>query len=468
MADEVLIIEDNDTIRLGMEKTLIKAGFDARSVASGKRGIELAGEFRPCCVITDLRMSEMDGIEVLKALRNLLPETPVMIITAFGTIEKAVEAMKLGAHDFITKPFSPELLRVKVQQAVEVSKLSREKERLFFENQYLRMQAQARYDSGEILGSSAAIEKVHATIKKISKSDSTVFIAGESGTGKELVARAIHNNSARKDEPFIKVNCSALAEGVLESELFGHEKGAFTGALKRKLGRFELAHGGTLFLDEIGDINANIQVKLLRVLQEKEFERVGGTQTLKVDVRIISATNQDLQARVDQGLFREDLYYRLVILPLTLPPLRERIEDIEPLANAFLNRLNKRHKEAPKTLGKKTINALKSYGWPGNVRELENVIEQLYVMAEKPRIETANLPNFLKKSGNDDKIKVKLGELSLPQLLESAEKHLIEEAKLQCGGVKTRMAKLLGIKTSALYYKLEKYGLLEKDNSPKT
>jgi two-component system response regulator HydG len=391
----------------------------------------------------------------------MLPTTPVMIITAFGTIEKAVEAMKFGAHDFITKPFSPDLLRVKVQQAVEIAKLSHEKERLFFENQYLRMQAQARYDSGEILGSSAAIEGVHALIKKVSRSDSTVFVAGESGTGKELVARAIHNNSPRKDQPFIKVNCSALAEGVLESELFGHEKGAFTGALKRKLGRFELAHQGTLFLDEIGDINANIQVKLLRVLQEKEFERVGGNQTLKVDVRIISATNQDLKSRVDQGFFREDLYYRLVILPILLPPLRERTEDIEALAEAFLARHNKRHKDGHKSFTKDALNALKSYSWPGNVRELQNVVEQLVVMTDQECIEAANLPNFLKKSDIDDKISIRIGELSLPELLESAEKRLIEEAKLQCKGVKTRMAKLLGIKTSALYYKLEKYGLLD-------
>ncbi len=459
--ERVLIIEDNQTMRQGMEKTLKKAGFKITSAASGGDGLEMLQQQEPHCVISDLKMSEMDGIEVMQKIHQRNAQIPVMIITAFGTIEKAVEAMKLGACDFITKPFPPELLRVKVKQALEISRLNREKDQLFHENQYLKAQAEDRYAGREILGKSAAIRKVHEQINKVAQTDTTVFITGESGTGKELVARAIHLTSPRCQSPFIKVNCSALATGVLESELFGHEKGAFTGAVRKKPGRFELAAQGTLFLDEIGDLDPSIQLKLLRVLQEKEFERVGGTRTLKVDVRIISATNQDLKQRVAEGLFREDLYYRLVIFPIELPPLRERSEDTALLAEAFLQRLNSKHHRGKKTVSRKALQLLRHYTWPGNIRELENVLEQAYILSDDNRLDVDNFPTFLKNSPTDGKIEAVLGTTPLPTILETTERRLIEAAYKQTGGVKTRMAKLLGIKTSALYYKLEKFGLLE-------
>jgi two-component system response regulator HydG len=459
---KILIIEDNDTIRAGIEETLQKAGFSTTALNNGKAALAQLVALEPDCIITDLKMDEMDGIQVLQKARESRPELPVIIITAFGTIEKAVEAMKLGAYDFITKPFPPELLRVKVKQALEVAQISRDREKLYYENQYLRSEEQDRFPSRELLGNSNGMKSLLDQIHKVARTDASVFVMGESGTGKELVARAIHMNSSRHDKPFIKVNCAALAEGVLESELFGHERGAFTGALRRRPGRFELADQGTLFLDEIGEIHHSIQLKLLRVLQEREFERVGGTTTLKVDVRIISATNKNLQERVEQGSFREDLYYRLVIVPMTIPPLRDRRDDIPLLVNAIMHRLEKKHRKGIKKITPKALETLQRYAWPGNIRELENLLEQLYIFCEGDTLDIDNLPNFLKNSPSSGKMALDLGLFSLPEILDQTELQLLQKAIQQAGGIKTRMAKILGIKTSALYYKLEKYGLLNE------
>ncbi|HSA20133.1 MAG TPA: sigma-54 dependent transcriptional regulator, partial [Myxococcota bacterium] len=335
----VLVIDDNETIREGVAAVVAKLGHRVHTASDGPSGLKLLAGRRIDFVVTDLKMEPMDGLGVLKAVLAEDEDAVVMLMTAFGTVETAVEAMKLGAFDFITKPFTPDVLRAKVGQALEVAAVKRDRARLRAENQLLREEARAEARLESLVGQSAAMQAVFQTIRKVAPTDSSVLVSGESGTGKELVAQALHDLSRRRERAFIRVNCGALAETLLESEMFGHEKGSFTGAIKRKLGRFELADGGTIFLDEIGEIGPSLQLKLLRVLQEREFERVGGEETVSVDVRVIAATNKDLQAQVREGRFREDLYYRLHILPIRIPPLRERPDDIAPLARHFLAKL---------------------------------------------------------------------------------------------------------------------------------
>ncbi len=459
MSSTILIIDDNETIREGLAHTIKRMGHTALKASSGVGGVEL---FRQnpgvAFVISDLKMDGMDGVEVLRQIKDMDPNVPTMIITGFGTVETAVEAMKLGAFDFLTKPFAPELVRLKVERALELSKAHRDNSRLQAHNQYLQEESEGRYRFADLIGGSEVMSKVFRTIEKIARTDSSVFVWGESGTGKELVARAIHNLGKRKDGPFIKVNCGALTETLLESELFGHEKGAFTGAIKSKLGRFELAHEGTLFLDEIGDVPPSMQVKLLRALQEQEFERVGGEQPVKVDVRVISATNKDLDKEVAEGRFREDLYYRLHIIPVTLPPLRDRREDISLLVQHFIEKLAPRTNPEVTGIADDALGRFMAYGWPGNVRELENVIEQSLVFAEGKQIGVGALPAVLQTQGDEERLEVPK-EMSLPDILEDLERQLILKAFHKAGGVKTETARLLGIKTSALYYKLDKYGI---------
>jgi two-component system response regulator HydG len=379
-----------------------------------------------------------------------------MIITGFGTVETAVEAMKLGAFDFLTKPFAPEVVRLKVERALELGAARRGRRRAEAMTDYLRGEDDDRF--AELVGASDKMAAVRKAIEKVAASDTTVFVGGESGTGKELVARAIHRLSRRAAGPFVKVNCGAITESLLESELFGHERGAFTGAIKQKLGRFELAEGGTIFLDEVGDVPPAMQVKLLRVLQEHELERVGGERSIKIDVRVVSATNKDLDAEVAAGRFRQDLYYRLHVLPLRLPPLRERREDIPLLATAFVAKLAPRTNPRVRAVSDAALGRLMAYHWPGNVRELENAIEQALVFAEGAEIGPVALPAFLQASDTEDALDVPR-ELSLPEILDDLERQLILKAYKKAGGVKTETARLLGIKTSALYYKLEKYGI---------
>jgi two-component system response regulator HydG len=461
----ILIIDDNETIREGLSHVVKKMGHTQVTAMSGKEGLEKLKQHRPDFVITDLKMEGLDGVEVLRGVREFDPDCPTMIITAFGTVETAVEAMKLGAFDFLIKPFAPEVVRLKVERALELRNARRAKGRLEAENAYLRGEESQHF--GEMVGATDAMKKVFAVVERVAPTDTSVAIYGESGTGKELVARAIHQRSRRSTNggPFIKVNCGALAETLLESELFGHEKGAFTGAVKRKLGRFELADGGTLFLDEIGDITPSMQTKLLRVLQEREFERVGGEQSVKVDVRVISATNRDLGREVAEGRFREDLFYRLQVVPIMLPPLRERKDDLGPLVRHFVAKL------APKTNPQVTgvsdaaLARLYAYRWPGNVRELGNVIEQALVFTDGDQITPEALPEALRMTdgprlvAETTDLPVPSGQMALPDLLDDLEKQLILKAYTQAKGVKTETARLLGIKTSALYYKLEKYGI---------
>ncbi|RMH37009.1 MAG: sigma-54-dependent Fis family transcriptional regulator [Deltaproteobacteria bacterium] len=455
----VLIIDDNDTIREGLRHTVEKLGHTAVVAAGGAEGLaefERRGDID--FVITDLKMDGVDGVEVLRRVRELNPDVPTMIITAYGTVETAVECMKLDAFDFLTKPFAPEVVRLKVERALELAEARRARRRAEAHRDYLRDEAEGRYALAELVGASAPMRAVARAIEKVAPTDSAVLITGESGTGKELVARAIHRLSRRREAPFIKMNCAAIAETLLESELFGHERGAFTGAVRQKLGRFELADRGTLFLDEIGDITPAMQVKLLRALQEKEFERVGGERTVRVDVRIVAATNKDLRAEVDAGRFREDLFYRLNVVPIHVPPLRERRDDIPLLVEHFIAKLAPRTNPRVRAIADDALGRMMAYRWPGNVRELENAVEQALVFAEGDAISVAALPAFLQSAGDGDRLDVP-EKMSLPEILEDLERQLILKAYAKAKGVKTETARLLGIKTSALYYKLDKYGI---------
>ncbi|MCC6747428.1 MAG: sigma-54-dependent Fis family transcriptional regulator [Deltaproteobacteria bacterium] len=453
----ILIIDDNETIRFGLQQVIRKMGHETLIAASGKEGLELFKQHEVDFVITDLKMEGIDGVEVLRQVAERDPDCPTMIVTAFGTVETAVEAMKLGALDFLQKPFAPEVVRLKVERALELRATRRASQRLQGENELLREEAHVRYD--DLVGSSPLMLALYRAIEKVAPTDSSVFITGGSGTGKELVARAIHKRSRRAQGPFIKVNCGALTETLLESELFGHEKGAFTGAVKRRLGRFELADAGTLFLDEIGDITPALQVKLLRVLPEQEFERVGGESTVHVDVRVVSATNKDIQQEVREGRFREDLYYRLHIVPLHIPPLAERREDIPQLARHFIETLAPRTNPKVTGIADDALGRLMAYPWPGNVRELENAIEQALVFADGDTVTLSSLPEFVRGEPAGETLALPKGQMSLPEILEDLERQLILKAYKDAGGVKTETARRLGVKTSALYYKLEKYGI---------
>lgn len=457
----ILIIEDNETLREGIKQVVKRMNHRPITAANGRIGLELFASEEPDLILTDLKMDEIDGMEVLRSVQATDPEMLVMIVTAFGSIERAVEAMKEGAFDFIPKPFPPDLLRTKINKALEVREQRQRSERLSQENDMLRAEAAASYSDSRIIGESEAMERIFKLVGKVARTDSTVHIFGESGTGKELVARSIHDNSPRKDGPFIKVNCSALAETLLESELFGHEKGSFTGAHKRKLGRFELADGGTLFLDEIGDISQPTQLKLLRILQERQLERVGGEETITVDVRVVTATNKDLKREVEEGRFREDLFYRLHIIPVELPPLRDRKSDIPLIVEHFVDKLAKRTRSDVNGVAADAMAALRAYNWPGNVRELENVIEHAMVFAEGSLIRLGDLPPVVSGVQPGDALQLPDGDRSLPEILEELERQLILRAFKKAEGVKTETARLLGIKPSALYYKLDKYEIDE-------
>jgi two-component system response regulator HydG len=461
----ILIIDDNETIRDGIAHIVRKMGHAPVCASSGAEGLQRFTEAPPDFVISDLKMDGLSGVDVLTKIRERDPDCPAMIITAFGTVETAVEAMKLGAFDFIIKPFAPEVVRLKVERALELRAARRERGRLADENAYLRDENSQGF--GELVGASDGMRKVFAVVDRVAPTETSVAIYGESGTGKELVARAIHQRSKRARGPFIKVNCAALAETLLESELFGHEKGAFTGAVRQKPGRFELADGGTIFLDEIGDISAGMQTRLLRVLQEREFERVGGERTIKVDVRVLTATHRDLGKEVAEGRFREDLFYRLQVVPISIPPLRERRGDIALLAEHFVRKLAARTNPTVRRISKAALEQLMAYRFPGNVRELENVIEQALVFTDGEEVTPSALPEAVRGAGAKPALPTQLGEFelgsperSLPDVLDDLERQLILKAYTRAQGVKTETARLLGIKTSALYYKLEKYGIV--------
>ena len=465
----ILIIDDHDSMREGLEIHLRRRGHRIFAASGGQAGLDLLHESPIDLVITDLKMAKVDGMQVLRTVKETAPETEVLVITGYGTIETAVEAMKLGAADFITKPFSSEEFGVKVDRLVaareEKSALRKENLALRVENAALKEGGDVRY--GEIVGDSAPMRQVFRWIERVARSDSTVMVYGESGTGKELVARAVHAGSRRRERPFVRVNCGALSEGLLDSELFGHEKGAFTGADRRRRGRFELADSGTLFLDEISTINHATQVRLLRVLQERELERVGGEDTIPVDVRIVAATNTPAEELLE-GDFREDLFYRLHVVPIQLPPLRARKEDIPLLVSHFLDKLRERTGSRVEEISSSAIDRLICHDWPGNVRELENVVERALVMADHELLEADDLPP-LGENGRSLPVRTTRiaepgdafpdGGTDLNRAMEGLEERLLRQALEQAEGVKAEAARLLGLKPSALYYKLEKYGI---------
>src|SRR3954454_9775457 len=380
----ILIADDHDALRRGLARALTTAGHEVEEAPNGNQAIERLHEGHFDVVLSDLKMGGSDGMDVLRTTKTLHPSTAVILMTAFGSVHTAVEAMKIGAFDYVQKPFEIEEMEVKIEKALEMKRMRHELD-------YLRHTQNDIYDFDRIVGASGALQSVLTIVKKVAKSNTTVLIRGETGTGKELIAGATHHNSLRAGRNFVKVNCAALQENLLESELFGHEKGAFTGADKQRIGRFEQADGGTLFLDEVGDMSPNTQAKILRVLQEHEFERLGGTRTLRVDVRVITATNRNLPQMVAQGLFREDLYYRLNVVSIDMPPLRERKDDIQQLATFFLRRFAGELKKRVEGLAPEAVKLLMRYNWPANIRELEISIERAVLLTEGPHVTSADL-----------------------------------------------------------------------------
>lgn len=467
MRRDVLVIEDQATLREAIVEAIGEIGLHVHGAATAKDGLAAFEEQPTPLVLTDLRLEEPEsGLRIVREIRGRSPQTEVLLMTAFGTVEVAVEAMKAGAFDFLQKPFSLDHLLEKVRKVWAIVLERRDREREREHHQLLREEVSERLGGGEIVGQSQIMQDLFRRIDKVAASQSSVLVLGESGSGKELVARAVHARSARRDQAFIRVNCGALAQGVLESELFGHEKGAFTGAVKQRRGRFELADGGTILLDEIAEVPAATQVKLLRVLQEREFERVGGEETLKVDVRVVAATNRDLRQEVAEGRFREDLYYRLYVIPLEVPPLRDRPEDIPLLSRHFALRMCRDMGRAPVEFDSEASNLLRVYRWPGNVRELENVVERAIVLCENDRILPRDLPFVA--PGAEPEISIGGGFPPLRDVVERVERQMIERAMKSAHGVKTEAARLLDLKPSVLYYKLEKYGWKDTETSPGT
>ncbi len=440
----VLVADDELGLRESVERTLRREGFRVVQAEDGQAALNVLRQSGVDLLLADLRMPGLDGLELLRATKLLTPEVEVIVLSGHGTVEEAVQAMKEGAYDFLTKPFERAHLVRTVRQALE-------HRALVLENRSLQRRLDELVGAGEIIGESPAIRRVLALVKQVAPTASTVLIQGESGTGKELVARALHEGSSRRGRPFIRVNCAALPETLLESELFGYERGAFTGAVARKEGRFELADGGTLLLDEVGDLSAATQAKLLRVLQEGEFERLGGTKTLKMDVRLLAATNQDLTLLVKERRFREDLYYRLNVITIEVPPLRERAEDIPLLAQHFLRvHAAKNHRQID-GFTEAALARLQAYPWPGNVRELEHAVERAVVLARGTLIDLADLPPAV--SQVEPVARVVPIPVGMP--LDEVEQRLIEETLRFTKGNKELAAKLLGIASRTIYRKLK-------------
>ncbi|HHV61179.1 MAG TPA: sigma-54-dependent Fis family transcriptional regulator [Firmicutes bacterium] len=455
----VLIVDDDEGMRKSLAVTLRHDGYKVYCAENGMAALEKVKDEEVQIVILDLKMPGPDGLETLKRIKAFRNNIPVIMITGFGSIETAVEAMKLGAFDYVTKPFETTQIKAIVKNALKLQALAKE-------NEYLKGALQERFQLGSIIGKSPKMQEIYDLIDKVAPTDATVVLLGESGTGKELVAKCIHYNSPRRNGPFIKLNCAALPEGVLDSELFGHEKGAFTGATVQRLGRFELAHGGTIFLDEIGDISPATQVRLLRVLQEREFERVGGTQTIKTDARIIVATNKDLEREMLAGRFREDLYYRLNVIRIFMPPLRERMEDIPLLVDYFLKEFCALHQKHVTQVAPDAMKALMSYRWPGNIRELRNVIERGVVLATGDLVTVDLLPEEITTSCPDGRRhRFEHGKTLkdvVDEVVEEVEREVILDALSKCGWRQAKVAGLLGISEKTLYNKMQKYHIRQE------
>ena len=449
----ILVADDHDLLRRGIVRALTEAQHEVDEAANGNVAIEKLQDTQYDVVLSDLKMGGSDGLDVLRTAKTLHPATAVILMTAFGSVNTAVEAMKIGAFDYVQKPFEIEEMELKVNKAIEHRRLRHEVE-------YLRHTQGDIYDFDRIVGANGGLQSVLGIVRKIAKSNATVLVRGETGTGKELIAGATHHNSLRASRNFVKVNCAALQENLLESELFGHEKGAFTGADKQRIGRFEQADGGTLFLDEVGDMSPNTQAKILRVLQEHEFERLGGTRTLRVDVRVITATNRNLAHMVAHGQFREDLYYRLNVVSIDMPPLRERKDDIRELASFFLRRFSGELKKRIEGLSPDAVKLLMRYNWPGNIRELENSIERAVLMTEGPFVTSNDLSLgeiSTTPSSGDGTPAVKIPPTGIA--LDEIERQALIEALKMSNWVQKDAAELLSISPRVMNYKIKTLGI---------
>lgn len=452
----ILVVDDEKNIRSGLAEAISLEGYDVIEAENGKAAWEKMNSNNVDLLLTDLRMPEMTGEELIRKVRASYPKLPIIVLTGHGTIENAVEIMKYGAIDFYTKPIDPDKLLLVIKKSIKNTQLEEQNRKLTEEIE--RLKKERKYS--KIIGHSASVEKLMDTIRQVAPSRSSVLIEGESGTGKELVADAICSLSDRSDKPFIKVNCASLSPSLLQSELFGHEKGAFTGAVKDTKGRFELADGGTIFLDEIGEIDESTQVMLLRVLENREITRVGGEKTIKVDVRVIAATNKNLKERVKEGKFREDFYYRLAVVEIPVPPLRERKDDIELLSLSFVKQFAEENRKSIDGISLAARKALYNYSWPGNIRELKNCMEAAVVMAKGKTIELDDLSSDVRGAMKD---KEKSVVLSLPITLEEAEKKLILETIAFCGGNKSKASKTLEIGRKTLHRKLDEWKMGDAD-----
>jgi two-component system, NtrC family, response regulator AtoC len=446
----ILIVEDEAKMRRLLELNLAEDGYTTLLAPDAETGLKLLQDGSVSLVVTDLKLPGMNGLEFLQAVKRFNAALPVVVMTAFGTVETAVEAMKAGASDYVLKPFSLDEMRMVIRKELDVHRLREE-------NRSLREALQKRYQHPNLVAGSTKMQEVLATVERVAATNSTVLLGGESGVGKDLIARLIHEKSRRASGPFIKINSTAIPETLLESELFGYEKGAFTGAVAAKPGKFELADKGTLFLDEIGDVPAATQVKLLRVLQEREFERLGGTRTIKVDVRLVAATNRDLRAALEDGTFREDLYYRLNVVPIDIPPLREHKEDIPDLVTLFLSRLASESGKEVAGVTREAMRILLDHHWPGNVRELQNIVERAYALAAEPRLQAADIHLDTQHPKTD-----KTALLPEGMTLEQWEEEMIREAVRRASGNKSQAARSLGLSRNALRYRLSKMGIADE------
>ncbi len=452
MTEKILVVDDDKLVNEFVEETLTRSGFDVTTAMSGEDALELMAIEDFDLILSDVRMPRMDGIQLLKKIRREAPATTVIMITAYGTVKNAVEAMKLGAFDYVLKPFSPDELEITVKKALEFHELKTE-------NELLRTEIGRRYSFENIVGKNKNLTEMFDLVKVAADSRATILITGESGTGKELFAKAVHYNSPRKNKVFVRVNCASLPENLIESELFGHERGAFTGAIKQTKGRFELADGGTLLLDEISELPLALQAKLLRVLQEHEFERVGSGTPIKVDVRVIATSNRNLRAEISEGNFREDLYYRINVIQLELPPLRARRDDIPELVDHFIGKYNEENSRTIQGVDKKALRLLMDYHWPGNVRELENIIQRGVVTGKGDLLTENDLPGYIALGDTIDTGSIRL---PMPVSIAELEKQAIFEALKFTSGNRTKAADVLGITSRTLRNKLSEYGVKRK------
>jgi DNA-binding NtrC family response regulator len=446
----ILVVDDEINIRGALVTLLEKKRYQVRGAGTGEEALEQLETAAADLVLTDLKMPGMGGMEFLRRLKQKWPDTEVLVMTAYGSIDTAIEAMRCGAYDYLTKPIDRERFPLAVEKALE-------RHALAFENKQLKDRLETRTRFDHMVGESEPMQGVYSLVEMVADSDVTVLLMGESGTGKELVARAIHHKSHRADGPFVTLNCGALPENLFESELFGYEKGAFTGATTNKMGRFELADSGTLLLDEVGELSLKSQVDFLRVLETKEFRRLGGTKIVKVDTRIVAATNRNLEEAVKRGDFREDLYYRLNVVPIRLPPLRERGDDIPLLADRFLDEFSAQHHREPKEISREAMRLLRLYAWPGNIRQLRNLLERMVVTLKDPLILPEHLPEEIRASREDARTMV----VSLGSSLKEIEREAIRRTLAEVTNHREKAAKLLGISLRALQYKIKEYGIRE-------